>query len=396
MIAVEEALAFVLENSFPLKESEILPINQCINRNLAKAVKAPIDLPSFRLSSVDGYALCLHQSNTYSIVDEVKAGDAANPSLKIGECVRIFTGAVVPDNADAVIMQEKTIRNQDTVTIEAPVNKGQNIRLRGSQVKKGDFPLKKGQVLQASGLAFLKSLGIDQVEVVRLPKVTIVITGNELITSSEKLTRGKIYESNSILLQAALLNQGIETQLISFTEDSLKETINNLKKAFFNSDIVLVSGGISVGDYDFVKQALKELEVKEIFYKVRQRPGKPLFFGKKDQGFVFALPGNPASTLSCFYVYVLPLLTRLKGGKSNGLIRVSIPIAHDFSSDEPRALFLKATIQNKTVSILDGQHSSMLVSFAKANALVYIPEQGVFLKKGSLVETLLLPNTILT
>ena len=396
MIAVEEALAFVLENSFPLKESEILPINQCINRNLAKAVKAPIDLPSFRLSSVDGYALCLHQSNTYSIVDEVKAGDAANPSLKIGECVRIFTGAVVPDNADAVIMQEKTIRNQDTVTIEAPVNKGQNIRLRGSQVKKGDFPLKKGQVLQASGLAFLKSLGIDQVEVVRLPKVTIVITGNELITSSEKLTRGKIYESNSILLQAALLNQGIETQLISFTEDSLKETINNLKKAFFNSDIVLVSGGISVGDYDFVKQALKELEVKEIFYKVRQRPGKPLFFGKKDQGFVFALPGNPASTLSCFYVYVLPLIARLKGSKSDGLIRASIPLAHDFSSEEPRALFLKATVQKQNVSILDRQHSSMLVSFAKANALVYIPEQGVRLKKGALVETLLLPNTILT
>ena len=143
MIAVEEALALVLENSFPLKESEILPISQCINRNLAKAVKAPIDLPSFRLSSVDGYALCLHQSNTYSIVDEVKAGDSANPSLKIGECVRIFTGAVVPDNADAVIMQEKTIRNQDTVTIEAPVNKGQNIRLVGSQVKKETFHLKK-------------------------------------------------------------------------------------------------------------------------------------------------------------------------------------------------------------------------------------------------------------
>jgi len=396
MIAVEEALALVLENSFSLKESEILPINQCLNRNLARAVKAPIDLPSFRLSSMDGYALRLHQSSTYSIVGEVKAGDAANPSLKIGECVRIFTGAVVPDNADAVIMQEKTIRNQDTVTIEAPVNKGQNIRLVGSQVKKGDFPLEKGQVLQASGLAFLKSLGIDEVEVVRLPKVTIVITGNELITSSEKLTRGKIYESNSILLQAALLNQGIETQLISFTEDSLKETINNLKKAFFNSDIVLVSGGISVGDYDFVKQALKELEVKEIFYKVRQRPGKPLFFGKKDRVFIFALPGNPASTLSCFYVYVLPLINRLKGGKSDGLIRLSIPIENDFKSAEPRALFLKATIQNKTVRILDRQHSSMLVSFAMANALVYIPQQGILLKKGSLVETLLLPNSILT
>jgi molybdopterin molybdotransferase len=396
MITVEEALALVLENSFPIEESEILPINQCLNRNLAKAVKAPINLPSFRLSSMDGYALCLHQSNSYSIVDEIKAGDATNPSLKIGECVRIFTGAVVPDNADAVIIQEKTIRKKDTLTIETPVNKGQNIRLVGSQVKKEDFPLEKGQLLQASGLAFLKSLGIEEVEVVRSPKVTIIITGNELITSSEKLTRGKIYESNSILLQAAMINKGIETQLISFTEDSLKATISNLKKAFFNSDVVLVSGGISVGDYDFVKQALKELEVKEIFYKVRQRPGKPLFFGKKDRVFVFALPGNPASTLSCFYVYVLPLLNRLKGGKSDGLIRLSIPIGHDFKSVEPRSLFLKATVQNKTVRILDRQHSSMLVSFAMANALVYIPEQDILLKKGSLVETLLLPDSILT
>ena len=396
MIAVEEAIDLVLKNSFPLEKTEILPINQCLNRNLAKAVKAPIDLPSFRLSSMDGYALCLHHSNSYSIVDEVKAGDAVNPSLKLGECVRIFTGGVVPDSADAVIVQEKTIRKQNLLTIKTLVKKGQNIRLIGSQVQKGDFPLEKGQVLQASGLAFLKSLGIGEVEVVRSPKVTIIITGNELIPSSEPLTRGKIYESNSILLQAALHQQGIENQLVSFAEDSLKATISALKKAFLSADVVLVSGGISVGDYDFVKQALKELEVKEIFYKVRQRPGKPLFFGKKDQGFVFALPGNPASTLSCFYVYVLPLIARLKGSKSDGLIRASIPLAHDFSSEEPRALFLKATVQNQNVSILDRQHSSMLVSFAKANALVYIPEQGVRLKKGALVETLLLPNTILT
>ena len=396
MIAVEEALALVLENSFPLKESEILPINQCINRNLAKAIKAPIDLPSFRLSSMDGYALRLHQSKTYSIVDEVKAGDAANPSLKIGECVRIFTGAVVPDNADAVIMQEKTIRNQDTVTIEGPVNKGQNIRLTGSQVKKGDFPLEKGQVLQPSSLAFLQSLGISEVEVTRLPKITLILTGNELVAPTKKLTRGKIYESNSILLKAALNQQEIEPEIVSFTEDSLETTINTLKKAFLTADVVLVSGGISVGDYDFVKQALEALEVEEIFYKVRQRPGKPLFFGKKGGKFIFALPGNPASTLSCFYVYVLPFIIRLKGGKSDGLIRVSIPLAHDFKSAEPRALFLKATVQNKTVQILDGQHSSMLVSFAMANALVYIPELGVLLKKGSLVETILLPNTILT
>lgn len=396
MLSVEEALDLVLENSFPLLGTEILSINKCLNRNLANAIEAPINLPRFRESSMDGFALCLHNSNLYSIVDEVKAGDSKNPILNPGECVRIFTGAVVPDAAEAVIMQENTIRNNNKLTIQVTVKEGQNIRSVGSQVKKGTFPLEKGQVLQASGLSFLQSLGISQVKVVRSPKAAIILTGNELISSGESLTRGKVYESNSILLKSALMQQGIEPELISSTEDNLEATINILKKAFLTADIIIVSGGISVGDYDFVKQALEDLDVKEIFYKVRQKPGKPLFFGKKEQSFIFALPGNPASTLTTFYVYVLPLLCRLKGSQSTGLIRLQIPIAHDFDSKEPRALFLKATIRNHNVSILDRQQSSTLVSFAKANALVYIQEKGICLKKGDLVETLILPNTIMT
>jgi molybdopterin molybdotransferase len=396
MIPVEEALDLVLKNSYSLKETETLPLEECLGKCLANSIQAPIDLPTFKQSSMDGYALCLHDSNRYLIKGEIKAGESSNPFLEPGECVRIFTGAVVPDSANAVIMQEQTNHKNKVLTIEIPVKNGQNIRPIGSQVQKGDFPLEKGQVLQASGLAFLQSLGIHEVEVIRSPRVTLILTGNELIKPTETFTRGKIYESNSILLRSALQQQGIETQLISFTEDNLKATIHTLEKAFLKADVVLVSGGISVGDYDFVKQALEALDVKQIFYKVRQRPGKPLFFGKKGTKLVFALPGNPASTLSCFYVYVLPLLARMKGSRSDGLMRVSIPIEHDFSSKEPRALFLKASFNNKTVSILDHQHSSMLISFAKANALVYIPEQGIDIKKGAMVETLLLPNTILT
>jgi molybdopterin molybdotransferase len=345
---------------------------------------------------MDGYAICIHNSMDYDLVGEVKAGENSNPELKPGECVRIFTGAAVPDSANAVVMQEKIKLKGKQITLQSDVILEQNIRSIGSQVHKGAYPLEKGQVLQASGLAFLQSLGIKEVEVYRNPKVTLILTGNELIPISEPLERGKIYESNSVLLRAALEQQGIETQLISFAEDTLEATIKALENAFKSSDVVLLSGGISVGDYDFVRDALAHLKVEELFYKVRQRPGKPLFFGKKESRFVFALPGNPASTLSCFYVYVLPLIARLKGGQSEGLIRLFVPLQHDFKSDEPRALFLKASIENKAVSILDRQHSSMLVSFAKANALVYIPENGVFLKRGDLVEVLLLPNTILT
>lgn len=396
MKSVEEALELVLKNSHSLEESERLPLEDCLNRCLAKAIQAPIDLPSHRQSAMDGYAMVLHDRAVYDIVGEIKAGDSANPVLKPGQCVRIFTGAVVPDAADAIVMQEKTVSNGSLIEVQSPPVKGEHIRPVGSQVKKGAFPLAKGQLLQASGLAFLQSLGIRELEVVRTPKVTLILTGNELISPIEKLSRGKIYESNSVLLKAALQQQEIEPNLISFSEDTLEATIHSLEKALLTADVVLVSGGISVGDYDFVKKALEALEVDELFYKVRQRPGKPLYFGKKEKCFVFALPGNPASTLSCFYVYVLPLITRLKGSQSEGLLRMEVPLAHDFSSKEARALFLKASVQNKVVHILDYQHSSMLVSFAKANALVYLPEKEVRLKKGAHVEVLLLPNTILT
>ena len=396
MIAVEEALSIVLKNRFALTETEILPLEQCLNRNLAKAVQAPIDLPRHRLSSMDGFALCIHNSNRFILKGEVKAGDAQNPDLQPGECVRIFTGAVVPDKADTVVMQEKTQRKENIIIIEPPLHQNQNIRQVGSQVKKGDFPLEKGQVLQASGLAFLRSLGFEKVEVIRNPKVTLILTGNELTNPGEPLTRGKIYESNSLLLQIALEQQGIQPQLITHVEDSIEATSNTLKNALNNSDVVLVSGGISVGDYDFVKVALEQLAVETLFYKVRQRPGKPLYFGKKENSFVFALPGNPASTLSCFYIYVVPLLIGLKGGLSEGLMRINLPLAHDFKSEEPRALFLKALLKNRSIEILDRQHSSIIVSFAKANALVYLPEKKAALKKGDLVETILLPNTVLT
>ena len=396
MIAVEEALSIVLKNRFALTETEILPLEQCLNRNLAKAVQAPIDLPRHRLSSMDGFALCIHNSNRFILKGEVKAGDAQNPDLQPGECVRIFTGAVVPDKANTVVMQEKTQRKENIIIIEPPLHQNQNIRQVGSQVKKGDFPLEKGQVLQASGLAFLRSLGFEKVEVIRNPKVTLILTGNELTNPGEPLTRGKIYESNSLLLQIALEQQGIQPQLITHVEDGIEATSNTLKNALNNSDVVLVSGGISVGDYDFVKVALEQLAVETLFYKVRQRPGKPLYFGKKENSFVFALPGNPASTLSCFYIYVVPLLIGLKGGLSEGLMRINLPLAHDFKSEEPRALFLKALLKNRSIEILDRQHSSMIVSFAKANALVYLPEKKAALKKGDLVETILLPNTVLT
>jgi molybdopterin molybdotransferase len=395
MISVEEASYLIDQNSFPNQEIETLSVSSSLGRVLAKSLKAPLSLPNFRQSAMDGYALSLHKDLSYAVVGEVQAGDRSNLELKPGECVRIFTGAAVPDSADTVVIQEKVKRIESGIWLDSLPKVGQNIRAIGSQVKAGSQCLDKGQLLNPAGLGFIQSLGIESVEVFKKPKVSIIITGNELTPPGSPLKPGKIYESNSILLKSALQQKGITPEMITQTKDSLEDTLAAIEQAEQKSDVVLISGGISVGDYDFVGKALENKNVKTIFYKVKQRPGKPLFFGQKDTTFFFALPGNPASTLSCFYVYVIPLLDRLMGLETTGLNRIKLPIAHSYRSDEPRALFLKAWIQNEKVSILDSQNSSMLISFAKANALVYIPEEGVNLKALDLVEILLLPNGLI-
>lgn len=392
MIAVEEALRLIQEEQNVITETETIATQEALGRVLSKSIQAPIALPSFRQSAMDGYALHIGTGLTYTVVGEQKAGDAKTFDLKAGECVRIFTGAAVPDTANAVVIQEKVQRFETKIELENLPQLGQNIRAHGTQIKKGSFPLEKGQVLNPAGLGLIQSLGIQKVKVFRKPRVCVIVTGNELLPPGSALSEGKIFESNSLILKAALHQIQIEPQIITGVPDQLEDTEDVLKGAFATSDLVLISGGISVGDYDFVGKALQNLGVKDIFYKVRQRPGKPLYFGKKGNTFCFALPGNPASTLTCFYVYVLPLLNYLRNFGSLGLRREKLPLTQDFQSSEARALFLKATVNQGKVSLLDHQNSSMLISFAKANAVVFLPENGADLKKHEKVEVLFLPD----
>jgi molybdopterin molybdotransferase len=392
MIAVEEALRLIQEEQNVITETETIATQEALGRVLSKSIQAPIALPSFRQSAMDGYALHIGTGLTYTVVGEQKAGDAKTFDLKAGECVRIFTGAAVPDTANAVVIQEKVQRFETKIELENLPQLGQNIRAHGTQIKKGSFPLEKGQVLNPAGLGLIQSLGIQKVKVFRKPRVCVIVTGNELLPPGSTLSEGKIFESNSLILKAALHQIQIEPQIITGVPDQLEDTEDVLKGAFATSDLVLISGGISVGDYDFVGKALQNLGVKDIFYKVRQRPGKPLYFGKKGNTFCFALPGNPASTLTCFYVYVLPLLNYLRNFGSLGLRREKLPLTQDFQSSEARALFLKATVNQGKVSLLDHQNSSMLISFAKANAVVFLPENGADLKKHEKVEVLFLPD----
>jgi len=391
MITVEQAVQIISNNVDKTTISREINVSDALNDVLFDDVISPINMPPFRQSAMDGYALNLHAPAVYSIIGEVKAGDDFHPILKTGEAVRIFTGAPVPDAANAVIMQEKVKVDGSVLKLMFSVNVNDNVRSLGEQAMKGEIALKKGTKLNPASIAFLTTLGITKVKVYKKPEIAIVVTGNELAKAGEALQYGQIYESNAVMLRVALKQLGYGKVSVHKVEDNYENTFQLLNNVIEQHDVVLVSGGISVGDYDFVGKALNELSVQELFYKVKQKPGKPLFFGKKEENVIFALPGNPAAALSCFYMYVLSALELLSGNMNFSLNRTKALSNSDYIKRGDRAQFLKAIYDNGNVEILDGQSSSMLHTFALSNALVYLSETAESITKNDEVEVILLP-----
>ncbi|CAL2078135.1 gephyrin-like molybdotransferase Glp [Tenacibaculum sp. 190524A05c] len=391
MISIDEAISIVKNNSKTLQELKTIKVEKAFGYLLAEDIVSPIDMPPFRQSAMDGYAICSGTFSSYTIIGEVKAGDSINPELKPGEAVRIFTGAAVPDTADVILIQEKVTVKDNELYTEEEFKIAQNIRPKGEQVQKGEVALQKGAKIVPATVGYLYSLGIDKVSVIKKPSVAIVSTGNELIEAGEELKHGQIYESNSAMLTSALYSLKFYDTEVYKIEDNYEATLSTLRTVLKNHDLVLITGGISVGEYDFVGRALKELEVNELFYKVKQKPGKPLFYGKKDETQIFALPGNPAASLSCFYIYVYIVLQKMMGKSTLELPRVESTTLNSFIKKGDRPQFLKAIYNNGKVELLEGQNSSMLQTFAVSNALVFVPGEVSEISINDKVETILLP-----
>ncbi|WP_436515191.1 molybdopterin molybdotransferase MoeA [Ekhidna sp. To15] len=387
MVSIEEALALVDQQELNLIPDE-LPLAQSLGCYLSEKITSPFDLPSFDNSAMDGYAVCGFH-NEFEVVGEVAAGSTGENQLSDGKAMRIFTGGKVPEETTAVIMQEKTKVEGSKLILEEEVIVSKNVRRKGAEIAEGQEVFQAGHQINSATIGVLSSLGFGAVKVFQQPTIHVIATGNELVEPGEDKESGQIYESNSQTLAAALQDHGFycgSRQKISDNLDAIAEGISdNLEQC----DVLLITGGISVGDYDFVKEALEENDVEEVFYKVFQKPGKPLYFGRRDEQFVFALPGNPASSLTCFYVYVLPLLQKMSGGRGQGLMKVNLPIAHDHVIKFDRPVFLKASIENNEVTILDGQGSSMIHSMARSNALAFA-KGPVQLEKGNPIECLLI------
>lgn len=391
MLSVEEAKKKIVEVTQSL-DHEVIPVEHAQGRILAKDLIAPFSLPPFRQSAMDGYAVKMHAEHSYTCVAEVAAGSSANPSIAAGEAVRIFTGAKVPDDADTVIIQEwieetdqslpRTIR----VIEGKQVKSGANIRPLGEQLRAGEVALKKGCKLNGSALGFAQSFGLTELSVYKLPQIHLVITGDELAKPGTVAEAGQIFESNSITLSKTLEPAGYTVDRIHYVPDDLAETIQTLSACLKEADLVLVSGGISVGDHDHVLKACQTIGVQEHFYKVKQKPGKPLFFGQKGKSTLFGLPGNPASALTCMHHYVIPHLAIRCGNEHPWPKKVMLPLSADFTKKGDRAVFLKACLSEGTVEILGAQASSMLSSYVIADGLVYLPFDKSEVKEGELVE----------
>ncbi len=395
MISVEKAKELIVKNARTL-DSAMTNLEDSLGCVASSGIISPIHLPLFDQSAMDGFAILFSDyanKREIKIVGEVAAGDTFGGKITTGQAVRIYTGAPVPLGADTVVQQERVSVENEILLVQDPsLSKSANIRKSGSQIKKGQVALPKGASITPGGVGYLAALGIRSITIVSQPRIAIVVTGNELKKPGKPLIKGEVYESNSYMLQAALRSIGLNNCRIISIRDNLSKTLDVLRKSLKNADLILITGGISMGKYDFVGSALTELGIHNIFYKINQKPGKPLFFGESADKLIFGLPGNPAAVLSCFYEYVYPAINIMKGKRDVFLKKIHLPIAKDYNKKQGLSFFLKGKIADNSVIPLEGQESHILKSFSQADCLIYLPDTRTDVKSGEMVEVHLLPG----
>ncbi|MEI6021210.1 MAG: gephyrin-like molybdotransferase Glp [Bacteroidota bacterium] len=389
MISVQEAKQLIHAHCkvLQVKLVDLYEANACV---LAEDLYATSDSPPFHQSAMDGYAFRFEESKNHvslEIIGEVAAGENPEQFSQVASAVRIFTGAKVPETYDTVIMQEKVeLVNEQLFLKDPAIKKGMNIRLQGSQIKAGDLALKTGVIINPGMSAYIACLGFAKIKVIPKARVSIISTGNELNAPGTHLEVGKVFECNTYSLNAALIELGIHVQGIHAVLDNQKEIEDVINDCLQNSDLIILSGGVSVGKYDFVAPALNHCGVKTVFHKIKQKPGKPMFFGTKDHIPVFGLPGNPASLLTCFYEYVLPALNCLMDLPASKKKNLHLPLLEAYQKKPGLTHFLKARLHGNQVEILQAQESYLMSSFAMADCIAVLEEEKSVFEKGDLVE----------
>tara|TARA_B100000614_G_scaffold153212_1_gene135703 strand:- start:299 stop:1492 length:1194 start_codon:yes stop_codon:yes gene_type:complete len=386
----------MLSQTQPVSVSEKTDVKAAVGRVLATPVVASLNVPPCNNSAMDGYALKSSDGqagNTLKVVGAVFAGDSQSPAVLAGQCVRIMTGAPIPADCDAVIIQENVSREDDTITLQTDTAPLANIRETGSDIARGDQLFDAGHRLTATDTMLLSSLGLASVDVYRQLTIGLLATGDELVEAGKPLASGQIYESNRTGVAALLHNWQVQINNLGIVADKPETLKQVLLEAQQTCDVIISSGGVSVGDADFVKPVLDELG--EIgFWKVAIKPGKPFAFGRLGNAVFCGLPGNPVSACVTTEQLVVPVIRHLQGeiGLGNGhRLTLKAQITRDVKRragrlDFQRAVFSQNADGTLIVTPLAKQSSGVMTSFSKANCYMLIPAEADGLKTGDWVE----------
>jgi len=390
MISVEEAKRIIMEH-VPSLGPDMVALGGA-GGYVFKPVFAHYDHPLFDMSAVDGYALTWDGSTTHwNVVGEIAAGEVMTGALSSGECARIFTGAMMPKGADTVVMQEFAVRSYQIMShTDARLRSGANVRKKGEHVRQGDLVLTAGQRLNSAAKGLLASVGVTDVHMVHAPEVLVINTGSEF-TTERNLRPGLIFNSNEIILDDLLQRARTIAEFVPVA-DHMSQLEEAIRYGLANSDVLISTGGASVGDHDLVEEAVKRCGGRIVFHGVGQKPGKPMLFALFGEKPFFGLPGNPRAVMVLFWEYVLPFLRAMQGAKEPWLVIDHLPIGHNLEVKGDRAEFRAAQVRGGKVTLLRDEGSHMLRSLIDADALAYVPADRRSWTEGDHIEVHYIPR----
>lgn len=394
LITLDEALQRIKSVILPVTGIELIPLYEALGRVLSEDVFSPIDLPFDRNSAMDGYAFAsktadLSKPFTLKMVGTAWAGKPFEGRLAPGQCIRIFTGAVVPDEADSVVMQEQTASDGENISFPAGVKPFKNIRQAGEEIQQGGLLCEKGKKFSPADIGLLAASGIDLVPVHQTLNIAYFSTGDELTPVGKPLSTGKIYDSNSYVLDGLLADPRFDCVDLGAISDNKQKLKNRIKRAAQVNDVIISTGGASVGEADYIKEVLTKLG-KTSIWKIAVKPGKPLVFGTVGKCYYFGLPGNPVSMMVAFHQIVAPALNRLSGATPAKPLRLMATCTTPLKKSPGRQEFQRGILTQDengrffvTSSGLQGSH--LLSSMSKANCFIILPPESKGVADGDSV-----------
>jgi len=406
MISISEALAIIKRETFRL-ETEKIDLSESVGRVLAEEIRADTDLPPFDRSQMDGFAVRDKDTKNapakLKIIGESVAGKGFDGRIKKGEAVRIMTGAPLPQGADAVQKVELTEENNGFIEILEATKEKQNIIRRAEEIEKGAKVFSPGEIITENMIASLASFGYAEVKVGGKPKVSILATGSEIVDVSEKPKQDQIRNSNSLMLDAFARQAGAKTEILPLVKDDFETLKNQIAEAVGlnskarspKSEVLIITGGVSVGDYDFTKPALRGLGAEFFFEKVSLKPGKPTVFARLNDKLIFGLPGNPVSVAVTFHLFVRTALWQMQGAADGELKKGFAVASEKIKGAKERDSFLPISLTTGadgklTIESLRFRGSSNFIAFSRADALVFVP-QGAIFEAGTVAQIAYLP-----